>query len=104
MPALPHLLLKRGECAACTELSRREPQNRRLVIPFSLFHSTGGVFLAAAPSGPVSPLGSTTGDWGGGGPWCDVGVDQPTPLGPVGVVPGNLVKEGLGAVVSSLLI
>lgn len=74
------------------------------MIPFSLFHSPGGVFLAAAPSGPVSPLGSTTGDWGGGGPWCDVGVDQPTPLGPVGVVPGNLVKEGLGAVVSSLLI
>lgn len=41
--------------------------------------------------------GGMTGDWGGGGPRCDVRVDQPTQLSPVGVVPGNLAKEGLGA-------
>lgn len=63
-----------------------------------MFHSPGGVFLAAAPSGLVSPFRGVTGDWGGGGPRCDVLVDRPTQLSPEGLVPGNLAQEGLGAV------
>lgn len=73
MPALPHLLFKRGESAACTEIPRREPQNRSPVIPFSLFHYLCGVFLAL-PSGLVSPSGNMTTYLGGRGPWCDTSL------------------------------
>lgn len=54
------------------------------MIAFSPFPYPGRVFLAAAPSGRVSPFGSMAGYWGGGGPQGDVAVDWPAPLSPGG--------------------